>query len=274
MSQGNIRKMTAELQMPVQYALPVGSDSLPINPHLGEKITLIHTGKINCIACNRSIKKSYNQGYCFPCVQKLAECDICIVRPERCHYDQGTCREPDWALEHCMQPHFVYLAVSSGIKVGITRHTQIPTRWIDQGATQAIPIFKVQTRLQSGLIETALSEYVSDKTNWRKMLQANHDIEADELRTKKDELLSLAATRINELRQQLGEDNIELLIDQDITNISYPVQEFPKKISSLNFDKTPEISGTLLGIKGQYLILDCGVLNIRKFAGYEIDVAF
>lgn len=274
MPSGNIEKMTSTLASPVQYALPVNANALAINPHLGNKISLIHSGKINCIACNRLIKKSFNQGYCFPCSQTLAQCDICIVRPERCHFDQGTCREPDWAQMHCMRPHYVYLAVSSGIKVGITRETQIPTRWIDQGATQALPIYKVQSRYQSGLLEIILSQHISDKTNWRKMLQGNHDISEEEFKTKRDTLLSQSAENIEQLLEKHGEQNFQRLIDQEMVNISYPVLEYPAKVSSLNFDKTPEISGTLLGIKGQYLILDKGVLNIRKFAGYEIDVAF
>ncbi len=274
MPSGNIEKMASTLASPVQYALPVGNRELPINPHLGNKISLIHTAKINCIACNRLIKKSFNQGYCFPCSQSLARCDICIVRPERCHFDQGTCREPDWGQMHCMRPHYVYLAVSSGIKVGITRETQIPTRWIDQGATQALPIYKVQSRYQAGLLEIVLSQHISDKTNWRKMLQGNHDIQQNELREKRNELLFQCAKNIKQVSEKLGDDNVQQLVDQDIVSINYPVLEYPKKISSLNFDKTPEISGTLLGIKGQYLILDCGVLNMRKFTGYQIEVTF
>jgi len=271
---GNIKKMTSTLASPVQYALPIGDEELPINPHLGNKISLIHTAKINCVACNRLIKKSFNQGYCYPCCQSLAQCDICIVRPERCHFDQGSCREPDWGQTFCMKPHYVYLAVSSGIKVGITRETQIPTRWIDQGATQALPIYKVQSRLQSGLVEIALSKHISDKTNWRKMLQGNHTISHDEFYAKKDAVLSLAAKDIDLLMEKFGDNNIERLIDQDIVDIDFPVLKFPEKISSLNFDKTPEINGTLLGIKGQYLILDSGVLNMRKFSGYELEVEF
>lgn len=273
-SSGNIKKMVTELASPVQYSLPVGDEFIALNPHLGNKISLAYSGNINCVACGRTTKKSFNQGYCYPCCQKLAQCDICIVRPERCHYDQNTCREPDWGLSHCMQPHYVYISVTSSMKVGITRGTQIPTRWIDQGATQAMPVFKVQSRYQSGLIEIALSKYVSDKTNWRKMLQGNSDIQVDELQAKTGELLSLAEEQINKLITQFGEENIERLSNQAITQINYPVETFPARITSLNFDKTPEISGTLLGIKGQYLILDCGVLNMRKFTGYELEVEF
>ena len=134
--QGNLLKMTSQLQQDtVLYSLPIGSEQVPLNPYIGKTIRLEYSGQINCIACGRKTKKSFNQGYCFPCMRSLAECDMCIVRPEQCHFDQGTCRDEQWALRHCMQEHIVYLANSSGLKVGITRHTQIPTRWIDQGAT-------------------------------------------------------------------------------------------------------------------------------------------
>ena len=272
MPTGNIQKMTAQLDSPVEYSLPLGSESIALNPYLGQTITLRHTGGINCIACNRQIKKTFNQGFCFPCSQSLAQCDICIVRPERCHFDKGTCREPDWAQSHCFQPHFVYLSVTSGIKVGITRGTQIPTRFIDQGATQALPILKVKTRLIAGLIEVTLAKQISDKTNWRKMLQGSSDLSVDEIKTVRKTLLDSASQQIEKIRNDDSDDAIEVLTEQEIITINYPVQNYLTKISSFNFDKTPEISGVLQGIKGQYLIFDSGVLNIRKFAGYEIEL--
>jgi len=137
---GNLEKMRVQHAAPVLYALPVGDKSVALNPLLGNKITLRYTGEINCIHCGRRTNKSFQQGYCYPCMQKLARCDICIVKPELCHFHKGTCREPEWGREHCMIQHIVYLAVSSGLKVGITRHTQVPTRWIDQGAVAAVPM--------------------------------------------------------------------------------------------------------------------------------------
>ena len=163
--------MRTELVDPVHYQLPVGEVLIDLNPLLGQEISLVYSGKIFCIECARKTNKSFNQGYCFPCLRRLAACDTCIVRPELCHYHEGTCREPQWGEAHCMQPHVVYLANSSGLKVGITRKTQVPTRWIDQGAIQALPIVEVDTRLQSGLIETALKSTVNDKTDWRRMLK-------------------------------------------------------------------------------------------------------
>jgi len=268
MTTGNILKMSTELGGVVQYTLPIGKERIALNPLLGKAISLTYTGTINCVNCGKKTNKSYSQGHCFVCMKKLASCDMCIMKPETCHYDQGTCREPDWGLTHCMKPHYVYLANSSGLKVGITRETQIPTRWMDQGAVEALPIAKVQTRLQVGLMEVAFKNHINDKTNWRKMLQ-NDLVEVD-IKAKRNELFDLCQSEITELRKKFGEDVIELVDDADIVKIQYPVLEYPEKVKSFNFDKTPEVGGILQGIKGQYLILDNGVLNLRKFTGYEL----
>lgn len=169
--QGTLSKLKSTLVEPIQYQLPVGDNLVSLNDYFGKPITLTFTGNIFCSNCGKKTKKSYSQGHCYVCMKKLASCDMCIMKPETCHFDQGTCREPKWGEENCMIPHYVYLANTSGLKVGITRHTQIPTRWIDQGATQALPIFKVQTRHQSGLVEVALAQFIADKTNWRNMLK-------------------------------------------------------------------------------------------------------
>ncbi len=167
-----------------------------------------------------------------------------------------------------MQEHYVYLANSSGIKVGITRGTQIPTRWIDQGASQALPIFRVGTRLISGKIEVAIKAHVSDRTDWRKMLKA--EPEQVDLAAKRDELVSAAENEIQPIIEEYGPSGVELLAEAEPVSLRYPIEVYPDKVKSLNFDKTPDIEGLLQGIKGQYLILDTGVLNIRKFAGYQI----
>jgi hypothetical protein len=170
-----------------------------------------------------------------------------------------------------MVDHYVYLANSSGLKVGITRHTQLPTRWIDQGACQALPIFKVATRLQSGLVETALAEFISDKTNWRAMLKG--EPEPIDLKSRAEELIPEISMRLSQLRLKYGSDAIEEL-NEDVQDIHFPVREYLTKISSFNFDKSPLISGVLLGIKGQYLIFDSGVINMRKFSAYQISIDY
>ena len=154
--------------------------------------------------------------------------------------------------------------------MGITRHTQIPTRWIDQGATAALPIFKVQTRLQSGLVEVALADFIADKTNWRNMLKGT-SVDVD-LKAARDELVPQIQHKLDELAELFGATAVELL-DEEVVEINYPVQDYPSKVSSFNFDKNPQVSGVLQGIKGQYLILDTGVINIRKFGAYEVEVA-
>lgn len=266
---GTLSKMKSTLGEVVEYQLPVGDDLVPLNPLIGKVLKLTHTGNIFCDACGKKTKKSYSQGHCYPCMKKLARCDMCIMKPETCHYAKGTCREPEWGDTHCMVPHFVYLSNTSGLKVGITRHTQLPTRWIDQGATQALAILKVKTRHLSGLVEIALAEMVADKTNWRAMLKGdNKDID---LKAEAEHLLPAIESRINELLSLYGEDAVERL-DEELVNIQYPVTQYPTKISSHNFDKEPVVEGTLLGIKGQYLIFDTGVINIRKFTSYEITV--
>jgi len=269
---GNIRKMTTKLTDSVEYTLPVGNALINMNQYIGKQISLKHSGVINCINCGKKTKKSYSQGHCYLCMKTLASCDMCIMKPETCHYDAGTCREPQWGEEHCMRPHYLYLANSSGdsVKVGITRETQIPIRWIDQGAIQALIIARVQTRLQVGLLEVALKDFVKDKTDWRKMLK--NDVVETDLSSRRDALFAQAKDAIAEIKQRFGADNIELIYDHRPVEISFPVNSYPEKIKAHNLDKTPEVTGILNGIKGQYLILDTGVLNIRKYAGYEIAI--
>ena len=269
--QGTLRKMRAKLNSDnqVEYALPIGEETLALNPLIGHKLTLTHTGNIFCCACGKKTKKSYSQGHCFICMQNLASCDMCIMKPETCHYDNGTCREPNWGEENCFIPHYVYLSNTSGVKVGITRHTQVPTRWIDQGATQALPIFKVKSRLVSGLVEIELAKLVKDKTHWQAMLKGN--AEDVNLNAKADQLIPQIESQLQEILSTQGADAIER-IDANTQNINYPITEFPTKVKSHNFDKNPEVSGILQGIKGQYLIFDTGVINIRKFGSYEVTV--
>jgi hypothetical protein len=267
--QGSLQKMRSQLNDSVQYELVLTEQTLALNPLIGQAIKFTYTGKIFCVHCHRAIKKSFNQGYCYPCFTALAQCDLCIMKPETCHFDKGTCREPDWAQTHCFQPHFVYLANSSGIKVGITRQSQLPTRWMDQGAVQALPIFKVASRYISGLVEVIIAQHISDKTSWQQMLKSH--AEPIDLAAKRDELIALCAPELAEIAQRFGSPAIQQLSDEKVLAIDYPIERYPVKVQSFNLDKNPDVSGVLQGIKGQYLLLDTGVINIRKFSGYEID---
>jgi hypothetical protein len=155
--------------------------------------------------------------------------------------------------------------------VGITRLSQIPTRWIDQGATQALPLFRVQTRQQSGLVETAFKAFVADKTSWQAMLKG--EPQPADLAALGRDLCAQTAEQISALQAQYGLQAIQLIGDAREQLLNYPVLEYPKKVKAHNLEKTPEIEGTLQGIKGQYLILDTGVINIRKYTAYDVQLA-
>lgn len=267
---GYLSKMGVTLDDPVQYQLRLGDESYPLNPFLGHRLQLVYHGQIQCTHCGRPSRKSYSQGYCYPCFKKLAQCDLCIVSPERCHFDQGTCREPEWGEQFCMQPHVVYLANSSGIKVGITKPEQLPTRWIDQGAVQAVPMVNVQTRQQSGFVEVAFGDHITDKTQWQRMLQAE-DPHVDLARIR-DDLFTDMTQAFENLSIRFGPDAIQPITNGKVQAIRYPVDRYPTRVVSMSFDKTPTVEGILLGIKGQYLIFDTGVINLRRFTSYEIEM--
>ncbi|MBB3189795.1 DUF2797 domain-containing protein [Halomonas cerina] len=266
---GCLTKMAVVPGHPARYTLRVGEHRLDLNARLGRPLRLTWTGAIACTHCGRATKKSFGQGHCYPCFKKLAQCDTCIMKPELCHFFQGTCREPDWGERHCFQPHVVYLANASGLKVGITRGTQVPTRWLDQGAVQALPILEVDSRQQSGFVEVLFKEEVSDRTNWRSMLKGETQDIA--LVAARDRLLDRLSAGLANLRERFGIEAIREL-DEVPRAFDYPVLEYPRKVVSHNLDKARQVAGTLLGIKGQYLILDSGVINLRKFTGYEVAV--
>nr|WP_262500789.1 DUF2797 domain-containing protein [Pseudohalioglobus sediminis] len=270
LAEGKLRKMQTALEQPVSYALPLDDNSVDMNPLLGQVVQLRYQGVINCIACNRKTNKSFNQGYCYPCFRRLAQCDSCIMSPEKCHYTEGTCREPEWGETHCMIEHVVYLANTSGLKVGITRHSQVPTRWMDQGATQAQPIFRVDSRYHSGIVETLFKDHVADKTSWQAMLKG--DAEPLDLEAERQRLMAECSAGLQQVREQFGLQSVTELVGAEETRITFPVLEHPQKVKSFNLDKDPLVEGTLLGIKGQYLIFDTGVINMRKYGGYQLAI--
>lgn len=273
MYSGHLSKMATavnrDIDHTIQYQLRLDDQSIDLNPLLGQTIQMNYVGDIHCCHCGRKTNKSFSQGYCYPCFKKLPQCDLCIMSPEKCHYSLGTCRDEGWADQFCMQDHYVYLANSSALKVGITRGNQIPTRWCDQGASQGLPIFKVRNRLLSGLVETLFKTTVADKTNWRTMLKG--EAEDIDLLSIRDNLYKEYEQGIREIELEYGPGAITYLPDGEIVQLKYPVLQYPEKIVSLNFDKTPTIQGKLLGIKGQYLFLDSGVINLRKFTSYHIE---
>jgi len=267
--EGNIKKMKAGYDhdnpsLPVKYYLPVGPDLINLNELSGEKIRLEWKGRINCIHCGRETKKSFAQGYCYPCFISLPQTDACILHPEKCQAHLGISRDMEWAKHNCLQDHFVYLALTPGIKVGVTRKSQVPTRWIDQGAWQAIKLAQTPNRYLAGTIEVLLKQNIPDKTNWRRMLQGVRESNID-LRDEKKRIIGLLPDEMKEY----------IIEDENIYSFRYPVNRYPVKIKAMNFEKQHIIEGELTGIKGQYLIFgDGSVLNIRKFGGYLLDVYF
>ncbi|MCK7545126.1 DUF2797 domain-containing protein [Marinobacter bryozoorum] len=266
---GRLVKMPATPGQPVSYRLRVGDSELPLNEMLGQTIEISYSGEIRCIHCNRKTNKSFSQGYCYPCFKRLAACDTCIMSPEKCHYHLGTCREPEWGETHCMTVHVVYLANSSGLKVGITRASQVPTRWIDQGAVAAIPMLRVATRYLAGLVEVACKQHVADRTNWRTMLKG--EAPALDLVAERAGLLERIGPDLDRLAAEHGQGSIEMA-DDPAWHLDYPVDTWPQKIKTHNLDKEPVATGVLQGIKGQYLMLDTGVINIRKYTAYDVRV--
>ncbi|WP_045994417.1 DUF2797 domain-containing protein [Halomonas sp. S2151] len=270
LAHGCLSKMGVEPDSPARYTLKAGENRLPLNDYLGRTLRLEWSRAIACTHCGRATKKSFGQGHCYPCFKRLAQCDSCIMKPELCHFFEGTCREPEWGERFCFQPHVVYLSNASGLKVGITRNTQMPTRWLDQGAIQALPILEVDSRQQSGFVEVLFKNEVSDRTNWRAMLKGQ--VEELDLAAERDRLLERLSAGLGDLRERFGADAIRPL-DGSPRRFDYPVLEYPTKVTSHNLDKNPRVEGTLMGIKGQYLIFDTGVINLRKYTGYEMSLA-
>ncbi len=261
---GTIKKMATSLEDIARYSLTVGGDTIDMNNLLGSELSLEYLKEIYCIGCGRKTSKSFAQGYCYPCLLNSPETDKCILHPEHCQAHEGISRDMEWSQKHCLQDHFVYLSDTTGLKVGVTRVSQIPARWIDQGATRAIKIARTPNRYIAGTIEVFLKDHFRDKTNWRNMLTNKQDAKPDLLKEKERAFGVLT----EEFRQYLIDDN-------EVTYVNFPVREYPVKVTALSFDKTPEIGGTLLGIKGQYLLLDGGrVLNIRKHNGYKISLSW
>lgn len=272
-SGGYLRKMHAFLDEDAkacyEWVSDLNESGISLNSLLGHKIQLRYRGDIQCIYCARPTKKSFSGGYCYPCARKLARCDLCVLRPSSCHYHLGTCREPEWGLANCMRKHIVYLAETSGLKVGLTRAEQIPTRWLDQGAMQALAIVSTQTRYQAGLVESLLASETDDITKWRIML--TRETASIDLPEAKLSLFKSLGDKLHALIGSFADESA--LLDTDNTQaIHYPVLHYPQKPTAINLDKEPEISGCLEGIKGQYLLIDGRVLNIRKFSGYGVDL--
>ena len=259
---GQISKMISDIGNPIQYSLPIGKEKLMLNKYIGELIKIDFNDEIRCINCDNKIKKTYMQGYCYPCFITLPQTEDCIFKPHLCRAHLGKARDMDWAKKNCLAPTYVYLSLTSNLKVGVTRHNHIPSRWIDQGAHFAIKFAKTPNRYLAGLIELEISKYISDRTQWRKMILGQY--EKLDLLQKKDDLQCHLTDKLKKY----------LLKDEKLIELKYPVIQNLDKIKSFNIEKFKSLDKKLIGIKGQYLMFDDNhVLNVRKYTGYNFTIS-
>lgn len=268
---GNIRKMRSELGEDgiVKYRMVLYDNLEPsyevdLNSWVGEDIQIKFEDQINCVVTGNKIKKAYGEGMSWDAFKSSPFAVESIIRPElsQAHLGIGL-RDLEWEIANHVTPHCTYLSLTSGIKVGVTRETQVPTRWIDQGAVEAILLAETPYRQAAGLIEVSLKEHIADKTNWRNMLKNVFSNTIDLLETK-EKMIELIP---DELQEFVSANN-------EITKIHYPVIAYPEKVKSLKLDKEPIIEKKLLGIKGQYLLFDGDfVMNVRSHTGYKISIS-
>ena len=259
--EGVLTKMQTEFSNPIQYFLVFENNFLSLNQLLDKSLEINFVG-YQCLNCGKK-KKIFRQGFCYDCFMSSASAGDWIMKPElsTAHLDIED-RDLEYEKKVQLQPHIVYLALSSEVKVGVTRKTQVPTRWIDQGAVQAIPIVEVPNRYLAGITEVALKNLYADKTNWQKMLK--NEIPAADLLKERASLKYIIPKE--------AQDYYDLNTN-DLYELHFPVLEYPKKVTSLNLDKVPNFTGKLKGIKGQYLIFEDGtVFNVRTFEGYVVRI--
>ena len=259
--EGVLTKMQTEFANPIQYYLVFENSFLSLNQLLGKSMEINFVG-YQCLNCGKK-KKIFRQGFCYDCFMSSASAGDWIMKPElsTAHLDIED-RDLEYEKRVQLQPHIVYLALSSEVKVGVTRETQVPTRWIDQGAIQAIPIVEVPNRYLAGITEVALKNHYADKTNWQKMLK--NDVPIVDLLKEEASLKDLIPKEVQDFYYPEKVNLYEL---------HYPVLQFPTKVNSLNLDKSPNFSGILTGIKGQYLMFEDGtVFNVRTFEGYVVKI--
>jgi len=258
--EGTLTKMETENTKPIQYYLIFENNFLNVNQLINREIEILHKG-YQCLNCKKA-KKVFRQGFCYDCFMSSPAAADWIMKPElsKAHLDEED-RDLEYEKRVQLQPHIVYLALSSEVKVGVTRKTQVPTRWIDQGAVQALPVLEVPNRYLAGIAEVALKNHFSDKTNWQVMLK--NDLSHADLHREKEKL-----------KQWLPDEVLRyFLVTDELWELQYPVEHFPAKVSSLNLLKTPHFSGRVIGIKGQYLLFEDGtVFNVRTFEGYVVSI--
>ena len=253
---GVLSKMQTQIhENNIAYFLLLEENFLHVNQLINKTIHLEHLG-YSCLGCAADTIL-FRQGYCKKCFFKNPALADWVMKPElsKAHLNIA---HRDLAYEKSvqLQPHIVYIALTSGAKVGVTRKSQIPVRWIDQGAVQALKMLEVHNRYLAGIAEVALKKYLSDKTSWRKMLRCEVDFQ--DLKTLKRSLKTHVPDEVKKY----------FLEEDEIYHFSYPLLKIPEKPKSLPLKPNMNYQGTLKGIKGQYLIFEDGtVLNVRSNAG-------
>tara|TARA_Y100000994_G_scaffold40722_1_gene31580 strand:- start:171 stop:971 length:801 start_codon:yes stop_codon:yes gene_type:complete len=259
---GQIKKMISKYLTPISYDIPIGNDFIPVSTFLDKIIEINFLNEIHCIECEREINKTFAQGYCYPCFINSPRTSECILKPELCRAHEGESRDIEWSKKHCLKEHFVYLSLTAGAKIGVTRATQIPTRWIDQGAVQALKFAKTSNRYEAGAIEVQMKNHISDRTAWQRMLKNEIDDSINLMKLK------------NELINVIGNEYKQFILENEsVVVFEYPHINFPDKVKSLDLLKVNRIKARLIAIKGQYLLFDDNtVLNIRKHTGFKISL--
>lgn len=260
---GTIQKMESILSDPVEYHLPVNEQKINMNELINQTLSITYHHEIYCVRCGKKTSKSFFHGFCYPCFTTAPEAAPCIIHPEKCQAHEGIARDMEWSQNFCLQQHYVYLAITNGLKVGVTRATQVPTRWIDQGAVKAVILAKTPNRHIAGTIEVMLKNHFNDKTYWQQLLN-NDPPENINLAEEKNKAIALLP---EEMQQYMSKDNT-------VTTINFPFSYTPEKIKSTNFDKASSITGILTGIKGQYLVFDNKLaINIRRHNGHLVEIS-
>ncbi|MBO6516275.1 MAG: DUF2797 domain-containing protein [Bacteroidia bacterium] len=261
--------MATRLGDEVEYGLRLydvldPKEVIPLNEAVGKDFRMSFEHQIHCVVTGKKIKKAYGEGMSYDAFISAPEASPSIIRPELSRIHEGIAlRDFEWEMKNHMTPHTVYLAQTAGVKVGVTRNTQVPTRWIDQGAVKAIRLAETPYRQAAGLIEVALKDYISDKTSWQKMLKG--ELIEQDMHALKEEMKQYVPTN---LAQYISSND-------ELVELTYPVLANPPKVKSIKLDKVPFIEKKLMGIKGQYLMFDDGsVLNVRSHSGYRVQVEF
>ncbi len=267
--QGILKKMEFsnlgnEFHVIPHYSISLNGEGVNLSQLIGKTIEIKYLNAIHCISCGRKTSKSFGQGYCYPCFMSAPETEECVLRPELCRAHEGVARDMDFARSNCLIEHYVYLAWTGGVKVGVTRSHQIPTRWVDQGATLAVKLCRTPNRYTAGLVEVELKKILSDKTAWQRML-------TDTVGS----TTMMLSEKAKSLEYINGKGFTYVPETDELYSIDYQVMQYPPKVKAITFDRINRVEGILTGIKGQYLIFGSGeVFNVRNHSGYLVELYF